>query len=156
MGRSILANAIFFESDIGKLSQLIPSLPALNQAFHRRKTELSSIDELMLAYDKTQQHIAENSQSSRSIVKTHNACGIVNGIEFPNHRNTAAVIYLIRDPRDVLISWAAHMDKTLEDTERLMFDVNFCIAKGGNPYIASLCRLGKSCVGLAKLFRCGH
>ena len=38
--RSILANAIFRESDISKFSQLIPSLPALNYALHPRKNEI--------------------------------------------------------------------------------------------------------------------
>lgn len=131
--RSVLANAIFNEGDIGKLSQLIPSLPALNQALHQKKTELNSLGELMEAYDKTQLQIAAHSKNNRLIVKTHNACGTINGFEFPNETRTLAVVYLIRDPRDVLISWAAHMDKTLEETERLMFDVNFCIAKEGQP-----------------------
>lgn len=131
--RSILANAIFQESDISKFSQLIPSLPALNYALHPRKNEIRDYGEVMLALGQTQKVIAENSNGSRCIVKTHTACGSINGIHFPELKYTAAVIYLLRDPRDVLISWAAHMDKSFEETERIMLDSNFRIAQPGQP-----------------------
>jgi hypothetical protein len=131
--RSILANAIFQESDIVKFSQLIPSLPALNHALHQRKNEIRDYGEVMRALEKTQKVIAENSNNSRCMVKTHTACGSINGINFPALQYTAAVVYLVRDPRDVLISWAAHMDKSLEETESVMLDSNFRIAEPGQP-----------------------
>ena len=131
--RSILANAIFEESDIEKLSQLIPSFPFLNESVHQTTKELSNIGELMQAYEKTQHCIVAQSGNNRSLVKTHNACGVIDGVKFPNERYTARAIYIVRDPRDVLVSWAAHRNTTLKKTEKAMLDVNFCIGRPGRP-----------------------
>tara|TARA_B100000035_G_scaffold110935_1_gene94198 strand:- start:3063 stop:3914 length:852 start_codon:yes stop_codon:yes gene_type:complete len=131
--RSILANAIFEESDIRKLGKLIPSFPFVNQSVHPTTKELSHIGELMQAFERTQDWIVSKSGNNHSLVKTHNACGFIEGVKFPNDKCTAGSIYIVRDPRDVLVSLAAHNNTTFEETEKTMLDVNFCIARPGRP-----------------------
>lgn len=57
-------------------------------------------------------------------VKTHNAHMLCNGVELIPEALTKAVIHIVRDPRDVIVSFAKHtgndMDKTIEIfTDRL-------------------------------------
>lgn len=48
-------------------------------------------------------------------VKTHNAHMIPNGIELLPHCLTKSVIYIVRDPRDVIISFAKHMGLEIDE-----------------------------------------
>lgn len=55
-------------------------------------------------------------------VKTHNANIGANGQELIPRHLTKAVIYIVRDPRDVLPSFAAHMGISIADTIECMKD----------------------------------
>ena len=46
---------------------------------------------------------------------------------FTNSSNTAGYIYIIRDPRDVAISWAKHANLTYDNSIDFMLDFNSCI-----------------------------
>lgn len=48
------------------------------------------------------------------LVKTHNAHVNVNGIEVLPPALSNAVIYIIRDPRDVIVSYAKHMGESID------------------------------------------
>lgn len=56
-------------------------------------------------------------------VKTHNAHMIVNGIEQLPECLTKSVIYIVRDPRDVLLSYAKHMGQETDEAIKSMLDV---------------------------------
>lgn len=53
-------------------------------------------------------------------LKTHNAMAKVNDFTFTDSKNTKGFIYLVRDPRDVLLSYASHLNKDIEDTFSIM------------------------------------
>ena len=56
--------------------------------------------------------------------KTHHLrCGIGN-YTFTNSKNTIGTIYIIRDPRDVIISFAKHHSLSLEEAKYTMFAPN--------------------------------
>jgi len=55
-------------------------------------------------------------------VKTHNAHMITNGIELLPQSLTKAVIHIVRDPRDVILSFAKHMGKDIDTAIELFFD----------------------------------
>ena len=57
-----------------------------------------------------------------NLLKTHNAMCTINNIKFSDKSNTAGVIYLIRDPRDVLISYSKHLGQTHKDVLNGMLD----------------------------------
>ena len=63
---------------------------------------------LVLAQDKI------NLSNDIFFFKTHNAMCSVENYPFTNKDNTLGVIYIIRDPRDVLVSYAKHDDTSLD------------------------------------------
>ena len=52
--------------------------------------------------------------------KTHSGNFSVNNNCFTSEENTRGIIYIIRDPRDVCISWANHSSKTYDETLEFM------------------------------------
>ena len=54
-------------------------------------------------------------------LKTHHLrCGIGN-YTFTNSKNTIGTIYIVRDPRDVIISFAQHHSLSIEEAKYTMF-----------------------------------
>jgi len=66
--------------------------------------------------------ISEGEGRGDCFLKTHNATRDVAGYSFTNASVTKRVVYLIRDPRDVLISFANHLGETLDQTFARMTD----------------------------------
>jgi len=61
-----------------------------------------------------------NLKNKLTYLKTHNAMMTINNHKFTNADNTNGFIYLVRDPRDVLISYTSHMSISLETTLDIM------------------------------------
>jgi hypothetical protein len=55
-------------------------------------------------------------------VKTHNASLLVEGVPLMTPDVTAGAIYILRDPRDVAISYSHHLGRSIDDTISLMAD----------------------------------
>ena len=67
-----------------------------------------------------------NLQNEIVYLKTHNAMVTINNSKFTDSKNTLGFIYLVRDPRDVLLSYSSHLDISAEETFKLMeFDLSF-------------------------------
>jgi hypothetical protein len=63
-------------------------------------------------------------------VKTHNALLVVEGVQTITKDVTAAAIYILRDPRDVAISYSRHLGRPIDETIGIMADVE--AATGGS------------------------
>ena len=61
-----------------------------------------------------------NLKNKLTYLKTHNAMMTINNHKFTDADNTNGFIYLVRDPRDVLISYTSHMSVSLEETLNIM------------------------------------
>ena len=57
-----------------------------------------------------------NKDKKIHLLKTHNAMYAINNNKFTNKNNTAAVIYLVRDPRNLITSISHHYDMKLQDS----------------------------------------
>ena len=55
-----------------------------------------------------------------TFLKTHNALVDVKNFSFTNLDNSLGLIYIIRDPRDVVISYSSHLNLSLEETTNYM------------------------------------
>ena len=55
-----------------------------------------------------------NLSNKTIFLKTHSSICTINKNNFTNKENTLGAIYLVRDPRDVLVSYAKHDDSTLD------------------------------------------
>jgi hypothetical protein len=62
-------------------------------------------------------------------VKTHNASVLVQGVPLMTPEVTAGAIYIVRDPRDIAISYSRHRGRSIDDTIAFMADVE--AATGG-------------------------
>ena len=62
-------------------------------------------------------------------VKTHNALLVVAGVQTITKDVTSGAIYILRDPRDVAISYSRHLDRSIDETIAIMADVE--AATGG-------------------------
>ena len=63
-----------------------------------------------------------NLNNKINFLKTHQAFGNYENLPFTNQQNTLGAIYLVRDPRDVLISYAKHMNQNLNETLDLVLE----------------------------------
>ena len=54
--------------------------------------------------------------SNVAFFKTHSANVSFNGKEFTNNENSAGLIYIVRDPRDLVISQSKHYENTIDKT----------------------------------------
>ena len=57
-------------------------------------------------------------------LKTHNAMCTINGNSFTNSQQSLGGIYLVRDPRDIVVSYSDHLQKTYKDVTQTLFQSN--------------------------------
>ena len=55
-------------------------------------------------------------------VKTHNAICTINGNKFTNKQNSLGAIYLVRDPRDIVISYSSFLKKSHDEVVTSIFN----------------------------------
>ena len=56
------------------------------------------------------------------ILKTHNALCTINGSKFTNKDNSAGLIYIVRDPRDIVLSYSHHLNLSFDSTIKAMIN----------------------------------
>ena len=69
-----------------------------------------------------------NIKESFCFIKTHSALTNIFGNEFTNEKLSRGLIYIVRDPRDILLSWSKHRNKSIDDTLDFMLNVDSTIA----------------------------
>ena len=69
-----------------------------------------------------------NLKKEFTYLKTHNAMCTINNYPFTNKLNTIGFIYLVRDPRDVVISYSHHINESIEYTFNIMKQNSFAEA----------------------------
>ena len=121
--RTIIVKALTNSSDINALHQFIPSFNALLQNKYGLDKNIP-IDKVFEKWEELQSFIGN--EPKRTILKTHNACGKFKNSYFPLEQCTYKVIYVVRDPRDILISWSKHRNVTLEIIEKDMMNEEYC------------------------------
>ena len=87
---------------------LFPQMKYFNDIGVTPNNLLEFAKNLVLAQDKI------NLSNDIVFFKTHNAMCSVENYPFTNKDNTLGAIYIIRDPRDVLVSYARHDDTSLD------------------------------------------
>ena len=65
-----------------------------------------------------------NKNEKLNILKTHNFGGSIKGNEFTNKDNTAGLIYIVRDPRSIVVSYAYHADVSFDESVDWILDDN--------------------------------
>ena len=78
------------------------------------KVDYFNFKEIAKNWETMQDYLNLNNQTN--FVKTHNAMCTVGPYKFTSHKNTKGAIYIVRDPRDVLVSYSYHFGIDYEKT----------------------------------------
>ena len=133
--RSIVASLFFSKDGRFNLEQLkhttqFEKRDRLNLIKKINKEDFANLDQLKILskYWLTLQK-KENMKISQGFgfIKSHSSYVAISNNWFTNSSNTAGYIYIIRDPRDVAISWAKHANLTYDNSIDFMLDFNSCI-----------------------------
>ena len=128
--RAIITSLVYsedglFNFDLLKKINLFPK----RYYFKEFTNDYSDLKRISQHWINAQQNI--NSKEKLKIFKTHNGNYNFFGNDFTNKNNTAGVIYVVRDPRNVITSVANHyqlnLEKSLEfllDEKRFLFNTN--------------------------------
>ena len=93
--------------------------------------DYNKFEEIVKNWEAMQDYINLNNKTN--YVKTHNAMVTVGSYKFTTTRNTKGGIYIVRDPRDVLVSLSHHMGIDYEKTfEHLSSSYNFEYPSSGD------------------------
>jgi hypothetical protein len=115
--RSLLA-AYFFTKD-GKFDfdklKFIKFFPHIN-LFKNLGIDITDENEVVKNYIKAQETINKNYKKSILFLKTHSTLQSINGNQFTNFDNTIGVIYIVRDPRNVITSYSNHYETSIEQS----------------------------------------
>ena len=121
--RSMLS-AYFFTKD-GKFN--FDTIKNINQfpdlkLFENYGVNTSDQIEIVKNYINVQNKINEKDKNSIRFIKTHSGLSNINGHQFTNLKNSLGVIYMVRDPRSVVKSYANHNQMTLEKASDRMLE----------------------------------
>ena len=119
--RSILSSLIVSDDGVLDLKKinLVQNFPQ-KKFFEDLTNERMDIKEISKHWLEAQKKIIENRKFK--LLKTHNSNCKINENYFTNSELTAGVIYLVRDPRDVVCSASRHFNLSIEETKNILFD----------------------------------
>jgi len=77
-------------------------------------------------------HMVEINGGEDQIIKTHFPCGDMGGINPILPSLTRAAVYLVRDPRDVAVSYSAHSDCPVDEIIGWMSNMEYMVSNPGS------------------------
>jgi hypothetical protein len=106
--------------DINKM--LIPfSLFPTNKLIKKFNFDFSNFENIAEHWIQMQEYLNLGSKEN-ILVKTHNAMCTINGNKFTNKQNSLGAIYLVRDPRDIVISYSSFLKKSHDEVAATIFN----------------------------------
>jgi len=123
--RSILASYFFSENGNFDFNHLykIGQFPSLKH-FKDIGIESSNTEEIYSNIIKAQEFINKDSNQVK-FFKTHSALAKINDNHFTDLKNTIGAIYVVRDPRNVVSSFARHYQIDEDKATNCLIDENF-------------------------------
>jgi len=120
--RSLLSAYLLTSDGNFKINSLkkIKQFPSVN-LFNKFGIDTNNDLELVKNYIKVQEKLNSLDKQNIRFLKTHSSFHEINGYKFTDLNNTLGVIYIIRDPRTVVKSYANHHQMSLETaTDKLL------------------------------------
>ena len=111
--------------------------------------ELEDLEKLNLDYTnlneiiknwKTLQEV-RNLDGRTNILKTHNALCTIGKYTFTDKTNTLGAIYLVRDPRDIVVSYANHLGLSFDEVIKTMLNSHASGIKRFLNYLKDLVKI---------------
>ncbi len=122
--RSMLSAYLFSEDGKFEFSLLknIKKFPDFG-VFRNLGIDTSNEKEVVKKYIYVQQEINKRDSNTIRLLKTHSALNDINGYKFTDLKNTLGAIYIVRDPRKVVLSYANHSEISLEESLNRLTDM---------------------------------
>ena len=79
-------------------------------------SNFGDVREISKYWIRAQEKINENKKLK--FFKTHNAMCAIDGNAFTNNKNTIGAIYILRDPRDIVVSASKYFNTSHEKTKK--------------------------------------
>lgn len=126
--RSILSSLFFTENGVFDL-KLLESISQFETTYHVSKikkligSDFNRLKNITVFYKyllRIQEKENLGYQEDFKFYKTHSGNFVINNNFFTIEKNIRGIIYIIRDPRDVCISWANHTDTTYDKSIEFM------------------------------------
>ena len=113
--RSLLSAYLFTEKGNFNFESLknISLFPDIT-FFEKLGVNVKNDDEVLKNYIRAQDEINKKNSKSVTFLKTHSTLHSINNHKFTNYENTYGVIYIVRDPRNVVTSYANHNQITIQ------------------------------------------
>jgi len=133
--RSLLASLFFTDDGIFDLN-LLRNIPYIEDTSNLEFIKkINAEDYKNLHSPKILSNYWEKMQSKQNLnlkedfifMKTHHALVKIFNNDFTNKENTRGVIYVVRDPRDVVLSMSNHYKITFDESIDKLLDENFCL-----------------------------
>ena len=88
--------------------------------FEKLKFNIDTEKEIVKNYIKAQEEINKQDQKALRFLKTHSTMHNIAGYKFTDLRNSLGVIYIVRDPRNIVKSYANHNQFTIEESVKAL------------------------------------
>ena len=113
--RSLLSSYFFSEDGNYDFDQIhnIQQFPRLEH-FKNLGIDINNKNEIIKNYINVQKNL--NKKKSLQFFKTHSALFNINNNAFTDLNNSLGVIYIVRDPRNIVTSWAHHNSLSIQDS----------------------------------------
>ena len=128
-GNTLLRSFIssYFFTKYGTFNfEILKKIPLFPSDFFFNELKLDTLNELELIknYINAQKKLNEkNLKKTIQFLKTHSSFFKINNYNFTDSENSLGAIYVVRDPRDVAISFANHMSLSLDEAaKRLIYE----------------------------------
>ena len=130
--RALLVSYLFTNDGIFNFELLnnIQQFPDTS-LFKNQGIDVSNDEEVLKNYIKVQEVINKVDQNKIRLLKTHSTLHDVGGYSFTNLSNTLGVIHIVRDPRNVVNSYANHYQETLEEAAISMKSFKILVGSKG-------------------------
>ena len=119
--RSILASYLFSNDGNLKLDYIykIRQFPSIDD-FQKLNIDLSNEKEVFQNFIEAQKII--NKDKKIKFIKTHSSLARINDCNFTDFNNSLGAIYVVRDPRNVVTSFAHHYNLSTDQAVSVMID----------------------------------
>ena len=110
--RAIVYSALFGQMTIHELGGMIPNFAFFASQLNGGKFD--SPGQIRHFWEEAQSQLCKSAGNERVLLKTHNAAGVYDVGEFPSRKHSEKAVYIVRDPRDVAVSYSSHFGLSLE------------------------------------------
>ena len=132
--RSLLASYFFSNDGNFEFNDLnhIKQFPA-TENFRKMGIDLSNESEVFQNFIEAQKLINKENKKIK-FIKTHSSLCKINNCNFTDLKNTLGVIYIVRDPRNVVTSFAHHYNLNVEQATDTLIDETRWLIKTEKMY----------------------